>query len=55
MNRSIKLLIILSIALFACDSLSKKYDSGLVTTGKVGEILVVCDQGVWNSDIKKVS
>ena len=54
MSHSIKLLIISFIfALFACDSLSKRYDSGLVTTGKVGEILVVCDQGVWNSDIKK--
>ena len=53
MQASIKLLILCSVILFACDSLSKRYDSGLVTTGKVGEILVVCDQGVWNSDIKK--
>jgi len=25
---------------------------GLSVTGKVGEILIVCDQGVWNSEIK---
>lgn len=27
--------------------------SGLHVTGKVGEILVVCEQGIWDSDIKE--
>lgn len=45
--------ILLSCTLFlgACDE--RRYSGGLVVTGKVGEILVVCDQGVWNSDLKK--
>ena len=45
--------VLLSCTLFlsACDE--QKYSGGLVVTGKVGEILVVCDQGIWNSDLKK--
>ena len=26
----------------------------MTVTGKVGEILVVCDQGIWDSDIQTV-
>jgi len=41
------------IALFlSCESISKKYGSnGLAVTGKVGEILVVCDKSIWDSEI----
>jgi hypothetical protein len=38
--------------IYGCDSVSKKYNStGLAVTGKVGEILVVCDKEIWDSEI----
>ena len=44
------------IALFGATSCESTHNSrvasGLSVTGKVGEILVVCDQGIWNSEIK---
>ena len=37
----------------ACESThNSRVDYGLSVTGKVGEILVVCEQGIWNSEIK---
>ena len=36
--------------LFACGG--KYKNSGLNVTGKVGEILVVCDQAIWDSELK---
>lgn len=36
--------------LLRCDDYSS--DSGMIATGKVGEILVVCESGIWNSEIK---
>lgn len=41
------------IALLSCNRSFKKSEYGLSVTGKVGEILVVCDQGIWDSDVKK--
>jgi len=36
-----------------CDSpYGSKMSPGITATGDVGEILVVCDQGIWESDIK---
>ena len=43
---------LLLITLFSCDRTFKKSEYGLSVTGKVGEILVVCDQGVWDSEVK---
>lgn len=38
----------------SCDFSEKKFKSeGLTVTGKIGEILVVCEPGIWNSEIKK--
>jgi len=42
--------LILIFFLFSCGD--KYKNSGLHVTGKVGEILVVCDQAIWNSEIK---
>lgn len=40
---------------YGCESnSSKSMSSGLSVTGKVGEILVVCDQGIWDSQIQDV-
>jgi len=36
--------------LLSCDQL---FDSSVNATGKVGEILVVCDEDLWNSPVKK--
>jgi hypothetical protein len=42
--------LIIIFFLFSC---GEKYkNTGLQVTGKVGEILVVCDQAIWNSEIK---
>ncbi len=41
------------IASFGCESShNSKVSQGLSVTGKVGDILVVCEQGLWNSEIK---
>lgn len=42
----------LSLSFFGCDSPNKLSTSGLLATGKVGEIVVVCDNGIWESEIK---
>ena len=40
---------------FGCESnSSSSMSSGMSVTGKVGEILVVCDQGIWDSQIQEV-
>lgn len=45
--------LVLSSLLVNCESPNhKKMRSGASVTGKVGEILVVCDESIWNSEIK---
>ena len=40
-------------SIFFLSACGRKFkDTGLHVTGKVGEILVVCDQAIWNSEIK---
>jgi hypothetical protein len=53
-KRLILLLAILPLILFQkCGFSDKKFKSeGLTVTGKVGEILVVCEPAIWNSEIK---
>jgi len=51
MRNNLLIFILISFLLNSCGE--KKYTSGLVVTGKVGEILVVCDQGIWNSNLKE--
>jgi len=42
------------LACSGCESnRNAKVSRGLTVTGKIGEILVVCDQGIWESDIKE--
>lgn len=37
----------------SCESThNSKVSTGLIVTGKVGEILVVCEPGIWNSELK---
>ncbi len=43
-------LVLVVFIIFSCQT--KYKNSGLHVTGKVGEILVVCDQAIWNSEIK---
>lgn len=55
----VKIFSILTIAILlsslGCESnSSRSMTSGMTVTGKVGEILVVCDQGVWDSQIQEV-
>ena len=40
----------------SCDYISNRLlkDDGILVTGKVGEILVVCEQDIWDSKIKKL-
>ncbi|MEN9301910.1 MAG: hypothetical protein RL264_339 [Bacteroidota bacterium] len=38
--------------LFSCGT--STYKGGLQVTGRVGEVLVVCDQGIWDSPVKEV-
>jgi hypothetical protein len=48
-------LLTLVFALNACDFDSKLYQpASIAVTGKVGEILVVCDQDLWDSEIKPI-
>ncbi len=43
------------LLLAGCESnSSRSMNTGLSVTGKVGEILVVCEQGVWDSPIQQV-
>ena len=43
---------LLGVMFFSCDGKKYSGSQGLSVTGKVGEILVVCDQGIWDSEIK---
>jgi len=44
----------LFLSLSACDLDSNRYkSSGVAVTGRIGEILVVCDQDIWDSEIKE--
>ena len=49
------ILFVLSIFILGgCGESAKRFkSSGPTVTGKVGEILVVCENGLWESDIKK--
>ncbi|MBI2259139.1 MAG: DUF4837 family protein [Flavobacteriia bacterium] len=38
---------------YSCTEKLSKKQFGLSATGKVGEIMVVCDQAIWESEIKK--
>ena len=49
---SISALLVLLFSVGCESSHNSTVTRGLSVTGKVGEILVVCDQGVWNSEIK---
>ena len=45
--------ILIVLGMSSCEVKTKKFSSqGLSVTGNVGEILVVCDQGIWDSEIK---
>lgn len=49
--QSILFLLILNIA--SCEVNKKRFTSeGLTVTGNIGEILVVCDRAIWESEIK---
>lgn len=49
--RSITFLLLVSLA--ACNVKTKRFTStGMSVTGNIGEILVVCDQAIWESEIK---
>lgn len=54
MKRVITLFLsLLIVLLFArCES-SRQTSSGLSVTGKIGEILVVCEQGIWESKLQE--
>ncbi|MCH2224558.1 MAG: DUF4837 family protein [Crocinitomicaceae bacterium] len=52
-NFTFLILILSLITITSCESIrSDKDNLGLVATGKVGEVLVVCEQGIWDSEIK---
>jgi hypothetical protein len=53
MNSKLILVCCVFIALLSsCETISKKYSSnGLTVTGKVGEILIVCDKSIWDGEI----
>ena len=54
MARSFFVLAISTLFFLQCESSHKSsITRGLSVTGKVGEILVVCDNAIWNSEIKK--
>ena len=54
----IKLLTIFAVIMAligSCESpYGKKMVTGVSSTGRVGEILIVCDEAIWNSEIKDV-
>tara|TARA_B110000305_G_C19380724_1_gene609460 strand:- start:470 stop:1534 length:1065 start_codon:yes stop_codon:yes gene_type:complete len=54
MKRAIRLFLPLLIVLLftQCES-SRKTSSGLSVTGKIGQILVVCEQGIWESKLQE--
>ena len=57
MRNYIHILFLLAFFAFlfsSCEYLEDRFkDDGVLVTGKVGEILVVCDQSIWDSGIKK--
>ena len=54
MARSFFVLAISALFFLQCESSHKSsITRGLSVTGKIGEILVVCDNAIWNSEIKK--
>lgn len=51
---SLSLLFILGTIVSSCESTrGKNMTNGLGVTGKIGEILVVCETGIWESDMKE--
>lgn len=54
MRVAVFMIVLLLFAFSGCESnhASKSKIRQLEVTGKVGEILVVCDNGIWNSEIK---
>lgn len=49
------LILFIGLSQVSCESThqSQAGNQGLSVTGKVGEILVVCDQGIWDSSLKE--
>lgn len=45
--------LVLLVCLGSCGRTTTSGTSGMHVTGKVGEILVVCETGIWNSEIKE--
>jgi hypothetical protein len=45
-------LFFLSFFILSCTEKLKSKQFGLIATGKVGEIMVVCEKGIWDSEIK---
>ncbi|TNE56213.1 MAG: DUF4837 family protein [Bacteroidetes bacterium] len=52
MRYIIPLLLLLTITLSGCNQRYDAREFGLKATGKVGEILLVCENGIWNSPAK---
>jgi hypothetical protein len=48
--RTLFFFISLTFFFFSCEQ--RTYKGGIAVTGKVGEILVVCDNGIWDSEVK---
>lgn len=48
-------LLLAGLSLISCETVTKKYGAqGLMVTGKTGEILVVCDKSLWDSEIHEL-
>lgn len=48
-------ILVLLLSFSSCDLDSKRYRStGVAVTGRIGEILVVCDQDLWDSEIREI-
>lgn len=45
-------ILLTTLILSSCDSPNKLNSTGLIATGKVGEIVVVAEKGIWDSEIK---
>jgi hypothetical protein len=45
--------IIFCLIFLSCNRTYNSSEFGLTVTGKVGEILVVCEQGIWDSEVKQ--
>lgn len=55
MKRIVVGFLTLLLCFSSCDFNASRYtSSGVAVTGKVGEILVVCDQDLWDSEIKEI-